>query len=175
MFKGPLLGKRFFALLFFFLCFLPTAAKADPADQVTFNFTATAICPICFPVDITGAFTFDTDTDSVVGPWSFSAFGQDFMSSSDPGSSVQVFNPAIVFFDPNTNFAGSDFSVLLFSLPPFQGVVGAIDGINSCEVGCNLFVAPEPPPVVLLGAGILTFGLLAMRRRDRSLRARRIL
>ncbi len=136
-------------------------------DLTTYNFTVEATCPICFPVAITGHFTFDADTDSIVGPWSFSAFGENFMSSTDPGSYAQVFSPVLVFVDPDTNFAGSDFSVVLFSVPPFLGDVGGITGINSCEVGCELVASPEAPSMVLLGSGMLGLALLGMRKNGR--------
>jgi hypothetical protein len=157
--RGRSLGK-FLPLLLFFL--LPVCAAANPTDSVTYDFTVSATCSICTTFAMTGQFTFDSATDSVVGPWSFSAFGEDFMSSSDPGSYAQFLDPGFLFVDPNFNFAGSDFSVFLFAVPPFQGDIGALNGVDSCVVGCNLIASPEPASKDLGVAGLLAFALLAL-------------
>lgn len=63
-------------------------ASADSADVVTLDFVGSGICALgtCGTgTTVVGTYSFDPDTSSVVGPWSFSTpFGD--ISSTDPGA-----------------------------------------------------------------------------------------
>lgn len=53
---------------------IPRPAAADSADIVSLSFLGAASCAAgaCTSTSVTGNFSFDPDTDSIVGPWSFS-------------------------------------------------------------------------------------------------------
>lgn len=174
----------------FCLLTLPRTAAADDADVVTLNFTGTVSCGASCTDPITGTYSFDPDTDSIIGPWSFSSALGSF-SSTDADPFVGTDTSADQSFAGNfqlLDFASGDMALQL----AFNGSNG-FDGtmITSASVvptgtadpsmlanvdtgatfdilsGSTTVVAtPEPSSILLLGLGI--FGC-AILRRKRSL------
>lgn len=90
------------------ICILlcPYVASASPTDIVTFHFSGSLTCdPLssspCSPNTgaLTGTFSIDVSTDSIVGPWSVSTpIGT--ISSSGPGPATEIFGVSPTKFGP---------------------------------------------------------------------------
>lgn len=128
----------------------PGATSADSMDIVTLDFTGSGSCLFvlgpCGPsTTVTGTYSFDPDTSSIVGPWSFSTpFGA--FSSSDSGAIAAVlesenfpltpFGPFPAGYDELAFFTNSGVVLLGFADP--QDYFGPITG--SLQEGFVTFV-----------------------------------
>lgn len=131
-----------------FVC--PRPAAADPADVVSFNFSGALACdpssPPCSPSTgtLTGTFSINLNTDSIVGPWSFS-MPLGTISSSGAGAIADVFGVSSTGVGPLSGAAlvgvefdnlpsNSDLDVELFFLPSSVDVIGSF-APGSANVG----------------------------------------
>jgi hypothetical protein len=140
-------GKLAFRLLVLtaalMLCVLmiPRSASADDADVVTLSFTGSLSCGTSCADPITGTYSFDPDTDSIVGPWSFSSvLGS--VSSTGGGAFAGTETSA------DQGFAGT-FQLLDF-VSGTSGLQLAFSGANGFD-GLLVTNALIPGPTVFTG------------------------
>lgn len=153
------------ALAFLFCC--PPSVFADSADVVTLDFSGTGYCqaaPVLGPcpgTNVTGTYSFDPDTSSIVGSWSFSTpFGT--LSSSAPGAYTSVeesasYPPTPQGVDWPSGYDDLDFFTnnggVLLGFTDAQGYYGPITA--PIRVGDTTFVfsaavlGPPPTPEAL--------------------------
>ena len=124
----------------------PAGSSANP---IVYNFTLTVTsldCPTCPTSPIVGSVTFDPSTNSI-GPWSFSAGGQTFMSSVDPNATAIKFSGDGYFYFgdghlvPDGNSTDYDaYSVTLFGLSnkPNGTMYDDFTTLFDCWSACNL-------------------------------------
>lgn len=167
-----------YALVAAFACLFscPASVFADSADVVTLDLTGTGYCQTgpglgsCSGITVTGTYSFDPDTSSIVGPWSFStAFGT--FSSSGPGAYTNVTESATFPPAPNgidwpsgynvLEFLTDDGGVLLGFADPqeFYGPIAApITVGNTTFVFSAAVEGPPPTPTAILNltSGIAT-------------------
>jgi hypothetical protein len=165
---------------------MPRSASADDADVVTLSFAGTVSCGASCTDPITGTYSFDPDTDSFVGPWSFtSALGTLSSSGSFPfagteASSGQGFAGTFQLLD----FASGDLGLQLAfdGADGFDGslITSALMTLTGTYSDPSMFAnedtgftadilsgsstvisaTPEPSSILLLGLGIAgLFGL----------------
>ncbi|MFZ0332764.1 MAG: PEP-CTERM sorting domain-containing protein [Candidatus Acidiferrales bacterium] len=168
-------------------CLLLTAwlampAKAGTVETLDFSGTATCSGSYCTGYGsgpVTGTYSLDTSTDTIVGSWSFSTpWG--VMSSSEAGSSSGVY---IRFGDANPEFFESsgpaNFIQFFFPGSDLQEIGALATNVNSDAClfgggGCypdyvitgstTLAGTPEPSSGVLTLIGIGLLGLALVRR-----------
>lgn len=128
-------ARFFLGLLILGLLFQPRNANADPVDIVSLSFTGTVVCSPpsrCggnSTATVTGAYRFDPDTLTVLGPWSFST---PFGAISSSGSTAVAFggtSSGFVFLDffgsshnGGTSFGGATLVQLLFPASDIQAL-----------------------------------------------------
>ena len=168
-------------------------AKADNIENLVFTGTAIGFCSVAGCVvhngPVTGHYTFDATTTTVLGSWSFSTpFG--VLGSSDPGANGGVgFFPAgtqrnygayyLAIFEVGIDPIVSAETVEFYFLPTDSLLLGPlglgglfiaydnsewnVSGSNALAVG----KAPEPSGMILAGIGILGLAGLANLRKRR--------
>lgn len=169
--------------------FLAASAKADSVDIENLVFTGTATCTAASCASfgsgpLTGTYSLDVDTQTIVGPWSFSTpFG--VISSTDAGAlgtvvgsagigvpgligvlfdeNVPPFFEFVSFLFPSTN--SQQLGALDNSTITFSDACYSIPGSTGCfpgyvVTGSTALATPEPSTLILLGSGII--GLLSM-------------
>ena len=195
----PRLMKCVLAIGILCLFLWPQPAAADPTDVVTFNFTGSVVCSSsspnpCTPSTgtVTGRFSVDPDTETVVGPWTFSTpLGT--ISSAGPLASAFIadFQPSGVAPEDILHFFNTSNGVLTTiqirfvesvipgegSFIPFVTLPGlGIGTSNTCQgtsAGCSVIYdftsgaassTPEASSLLLLGTGLLGLGPFLRRR-----------
>lgn len=168
--------------LFLTTC-LVASAKADVVENLVFTGTATCGDTFCASFGsgpLTGAYSLDVTTQTIVGPWSFSTpFG--VISSNDPGASTLVMSWGIyteAYFDELTSpppffefvqfiFPGTD-TQQIGAVTSFSNACQNLPGTVGCKpvytvAGSNALV-PEPSGLTLLGIGMLGLVGLGLKK-----------
>jgi hypothetical protein len=173
--------------LFCLLLTLTTArtVRADQIENLVFTGTATCTASSCSSFGtgpITGTFTLDVTTQTFEDAWSFSTpFGM--ISSADPGTSTSITDKnggfAAVFQESSGSFF--EFVQLTFSNPQELGTLLDVVSSDACHTipkqgGCTPdytvtgstvlapVATPEPPSLMLFGAGMVGVLGLSLRR-----------
>jgi hypothetical protein len=156
---------------------LTAAAKADSIENLVFTGTATCEDSTCSSFGsgpITGAYTFDVTTQTILGAWSFSTpFGVISSSASGAGAFLEGFNGdnGSVFDEATFTPPFYDFVWLFFPAAdteqlgalatnqPSEGCQN-IPGMEACSpdyivTGATALATPEPSTWMLLGIGML--------------------
>lgn len=185
--------NRFSLLMLPLLLALPTQATADTIENLTFTGTATCTDSFCTSYgsgSISGTWSLDLTTNTIVGPWSFSTpFG--VLSSTTAGASANTISSSPAgggvpvdgsFFELN---AGTLFDWVGLSFPttdPQQ--LGAVSttglslacvpfGTGFCYpdyliTGTSALSLSPPPTPEPASLGLLAIGLLGLLLRTRS-------
>jgi len=201
--SSPALLRRalyMLAAVAFCLLFSPRPAAADNTDIVTVTFSGTS-CLVsgssCTGADpVTGTYSVDESTDSVVGAWSFTTpLGT--ISGSGGGapasSTTQGFPAGSNLFDffefsgdtavagVQLDFDGFDGTLITSPDTTKYGVTDEYppslfadlttgETFDFLSGSASVVAAPEPSSIALLGLGL--FGLLILRRKRTSARLR---
>ncbi len=183
------------------MVFPTAAAKADLIETLAFTGTATCQAPYpdcsTYPTGpLTGTYSVDVDTQTIVGAWSFSTPFASF-SSSDTGAvagihdqlgdiiagfTIETLTPlfleGVTFLFPGSDpqlLGGLDTGNIVpsFACANFPGGSGGNAACDPAYVvtGSNSLVSstttPEPSSLSLLGIGILSLLVLSRRRPTR--------
>lgn len=169
-----------------------STAKADTLENLSFTGTTTCNFNVnqeCSPVGghgaITGNYTLDITTDTIVGAWSFTTIYGD-ISSSDafPFAHAGTFTFASVLYD-SADFQISPLETLgLAFTAPNLDQLGTVAGnglssicqnvsTNGCAPDLNIagsttlvstVVTPEPSSFALMSTALLAFAFVARKR-----------
>jgi hypothetical protein len=165
--------------------FTASPAQADVLENLVFSGTATCTLAHCAPFGsgpITGSYTLDLTTNTIVGPWSFSTpFAT--LSSADPGAATLVGlvmgNVGATFVEDTPTFEegvtiffpGNDPKQLGALSQTIESVgCSSLSGMEACifdyriSAGTNapaVTGTPEPSSLTLAAVGVLA--LLALR------------
>jgi len=142
------LAKLFSALAVICLFLCVRGVSADAADVITLNFTGTVQCgvpSVCggnSTATTTGTYSFDPDTLTVVGPWSFSTpLGSFSSSGATAGALAGVASDGTIvidFFSQETALGGGFFSPENALVVQLFFPVGDTQGSGSLVIASSL-------------------------------------